>query len=202
MTSRISRYGSSALLIECPPADVLGLRAAVQRSAIREIIEVIPGATSLLTTLSRDADVANVRRQLAALSPISTSDAQHPLLTLRVVYDGPDLEAVANASGLSPEEVVAIHSSADYRVAFCGFAPGFGYLTGLDKRLHLPRRSSPRPRVPAGSVAVAAEYTAVYPTASPGGWNLIGRCDDVLFDPSMHPPSRLAPGQPVRFEPL
>jgi KipI family sensor histidine kinase inhibitor len=107
---------------------------------------------------------------------------------------------VAVRTGRSEDEVVALHSSAEYRVGFCGFMPGFGYLLGLPPELQLPRRSTPRTRVPAGSVAMAAEFSAVYPSASPGGWHLLGTTDLMLWDESRHVPALLVPGTRVRFE--
>jgi KipI family sensor histidine kinase inhibitor len=127
-------------------------------------------------------------------------DAVGDEVVIPVRYDGADLAAVAAATGLTVGEVVAAHCGATYRVAFCGFAPGFGYLTGLPERLHVPRRSTPRTRVPAGAVAIAAGYAAVYPRPSPGGWHLLGSTDLVLFDPDRQPPALLAPGNVVRFE--
>jgi KipI family sensor histidine kinase inhibitor len=120
---------------------------------------------------------------------------------IAVRYDGDDLHAVAAETGLAPHHVVEVHASVTYTVAFCGFAPGFAYLTGLDQRLHLPRLSTPRTRVPAGSVAIAAEYAGVYPRSSPGGWRLLGRTDADLFDPDRREPALLTPGTRVRFVP-
>ena len=114
-------------------------------------------------------------------------------------YDGADLAEVAAMTGLDPAEVVRAHTSTLWRVAFGGFVPGFGYLVGGDPRLHVPRRESPRTRVPAGSVALAGEFTGVYPRASPGGWQLIGTTDAVLWDPDRSPPAVLTPGTRVRF---
>ena len=130
-----------------------------------------------------------------------------------VTYDGADLEAVAATLGLSQEAVVELHRKATYTVAFTGFAPGFPYLKaadrsgdpdagGVQRLLGLPRRESPRTEVPAGSVAVAAGYCGVYPRASPGGWNLLGRTEVVLFDAERDPPALLEPGARVRFEPV
>ncbi|WP_225154446.1 carboxyltransferase domain-containing protein, partial [Bradyrhizobium sp. NBAIM08] len=118
------------------------------------------------------------------------------------MYDGADLSEVAAACGLSIDEVVVLHSNATYTVAFCGFTPGFAYLRGLPPVLQLPRRDSPRTRVPPGSVAVASEYCAVYPTASPAGWNLIGSTSLTLFDGSAANPALLRPGDRVRFVPV
>jgi KipI family sensor histidine kinase inhibitor len=114
-------------------------------------------------------------------------------------YDGPDLEEVARVWGMSTAEVVATHTGLEHEVAFCGFSPGFAYCAGLPEHLAVPRRHDPRPRVPAGSVAVADRWTGVYPTASPGGWQLLGRTDLVLWDADREPPATLAPGTRVRF---
>ena len=116
------------------------------------------------------------------------------MVELRAVYDGEDLPWVAERWRMTIEEAVAVHAGSELRAAFCGFAPGFAYLVGLPERCHLPRRPSPRPRVPAGAVASAAGFTAVYPRPSPGGWHLIGRTDAVLWDPHRPEPALLAPG--------
>ncbi|MFC9174080.1 MULTISPECIES: allophanate hydrolase subunit 1 [Streptomyces] len=118
-----------------------------------------------------------------------------------VVYDGPDLAEVAALWGVGVDEVPGLHSRTAFRVAFCGFAPGFGYLTGLPERLHVPRRTTPRTRVPAGALALAGPYTGVYPRPSPGGWQLIGRMVDpaALWDPGREPAALLGPGTRVRF---
>jgi KipI family sensor histidine kinase inhibitor len=116
--------------------------------------------------------------------------------------EGPDLEAVAREVGVGPARVVALHSSAVYRVAFVGFSPGFAYLLGLPPELEVPRLAAPRERVAAGSVAVAGPFSAIYPSATPGGWRLLGRIlatGPPLFDPTSERPSRLAPGDRVRF---
>jgi KipI family sensor histidine kinase inhibitor len=119
-----------------------------------------------------------------------------------VTYDGPDLADVAVACGLSTEEVIERHSGRRYSVDLLGFVPGFGYLSELDASLRLPRRPQPRPRVPAGSVAIAGAQTAVYPLDTPGGWHIIGRTDSVMFDPERDPPALLRAGDIVRFVPV
>lgn len=119
-----------------------------------------------------------------------------------VTYDGPDLAAVSASCRLSTEEVIARHSRQRYTVDLLGFVPGFGYLSELDQSLQLPRRPQPRPRVPAGSVAIAGAQTAVYPLETPGGWHIIGRTNTVMFDPMRDPPALLRPGDIVRFVPL
>jgi len=190
-------YGQHATLIDLPdPGLVGGIAAAAHR--VRGVVEVVPGASTVLvrfTGTSRDS----VDEALAALEPevVAVRSAQ---VVLPVRYDGADLAAVAAATGLDVDAVVALHSSAEYTVRFCGFAPGFAYLDGLDPRLRLPRLASPRTSVPAGSVAVAAEFTGVYPRSSPGGWHLLGRTDAVLWDADRDPPALLSPGTRVRFE--
>jgi KipI family sensor histidine kinase inhibitor len=120
-------------------------------------------------------------------------------VTIHVRYDGEDLEFVAARTGLAVDAVVAAHEAALYRSAFCGFAPGFAYLTGLDERLHVPRLDSPRPRVDAGSVAIAGPYSGVYPNQMPGGWRILGHTDAVLWDLGRAHPALLEPGTTVRF---
>jgi KipI family sensor histidine kinase inhibitor len=136
-------------------------------------------------------------------SSIGTADDAAPLIEIPVCYGGdcgPDLAEVAAHVGLHCDEVIARHSAAEYRVAMLGFAPGFPYLFGLDASLHLPRRASPRTRVPAGSVAIGGAQTGIYPRELPGGWQIIGRTPLTLFDPARDPPALLAPGQRVRFK--
>jgi biotin-dependent carboxylase-like uncharacterized protein len=139
---------------------------------------------------------------LEAVEPVPVTADGGELVTVPVRYDGEDLEEIGERTGLGVGGVIEAHASARYVVAFTGFAPGFGYLSGLDPRLHLPRRDTPRTRVPAGSVGVAGEYAGVYPRSSPGGWHLLGRTTVSLWDPARTPPALLAPGTPVRFEPV
>jgi KipI family sensor histidine kinase inhibitor len=117
-----------------------------------------------------------------------------------VRYDGPDLDFIATSTGLSVDDVVARHLARSYTVDLLGFVPGFGYLGELDPALYLPRREQPRPRVAAGSVAIAAAQTAIYPLDTPGGWHIIGSTSTVMFDPARNPPALLAPGDTVQFE--
>jgi 5-oxoprolinase (ATP-hydrolysing) subunit B len=144
-------------------------------------------ANTLLEACDRPARAGGERAQ-----------PRHHLIPVH--YDGIDLDSVAAATRLSVPEVITRHSSRDYTVDLLGFVPGFAYLSELDPALQLPRRSEPRPRVPAGSVAIAAAQTAVYPLDTPGGWHLIGRTDTVMFDPGREPPARLRAGDTVRFE--
>jgi len=127
------------------------------------------------------------------------SPAAGPLVEIATTFDGEDLGFVASAWQVSIETVVERLVSVEFTVAFCGFAPGFAYLRGLPAEWEIPRLDAPRPRVPAGSVALAGAYAGIYPTASPGGWRLIGHTDQTLFDVRREPPALLAPGTRVRL---
>ncbi len=157
--------------------------------------DVVPGERHVLLRGPRDRAQAAV--DVLPADPPRLAPREPALLN--ATWDGPDLQQVAEAAAMSRDSVISLLEEAILTVAFCGFAPGFAYMTGLDRRLHLPRRERPRPQVPAGSIAIAAGYCAVYPTASPGGWHLVGRCDVWLFDPDREPPALLAPGDQVRF---
>ena len=195
----VTRYSVDALLIDCSgevPADVLH---AID-TGVPQVSESHCGETQILVRFDPtrvDADQLAIK--LATLAPLDATST-NDLMTLPVRYDGPDLEAVADACNMSTASVIARHSDATYRVAFDGFSPGFAYLTGLPKELELPRLDTPRPRIPAGSLAIAAHYCAIYPSASPGGWHLLGTCNAELFNPHRNPPALLRPGMFVRFE--
>lgn len=137
-------------------------------------------------------------RDLSALERLSTPTEPEPgtPITLPASWDGEDLAILQETTGI---DIPAVITSTTFTVAFCGFSPGFAYLKGLPARLHVPRRDRPRPRVPAGAIAMAAGYLAVYPNESPGGWHLLGHCDEQLFDPEWPQPALLAPGARVRF---
>ena len=204
MTGRLLPYGDRAWLLDglSDPAAVADrLRAwAWPRDRVPET--VVGAATCLLRFHGPPAAESEVAAAVgAATSPSAppTGAAARTVL-LPVRYDGEDLIAVARASGCSVAAVIAMHTGTAFRVAFLGFAPGFAYLEGLPEQLHLPRRTVPRVRVPAGSVAIADRYTAVYPRVSPGGWHLLGRTEVQLFDPGRTEPSTLRPGMIVRFE--
>ncbi|MFD1151776.1 5-oxoprolinase subunit PxpB [Saccharothrix hoggarensis] len=197
---RLRRCGADAVLVEVGSLDeVEAVRAAVAAARLPEVVELVPAARTVLV-VTRAGGIEAVRRVLDAVEPGRRVEAPSTEVVLPVRYDGPDLDLVAETAGLTTAEVVALHSGTTYQVAFCGFAPGFAYLTGLPEPLRQPRLDSPRTKVPAGSVAVAGEFTAAYPLATPGGWRLIGRTDAPLFDPRRDPPALLAPGQRVRFE--
>ena len=188
---RTRTVGWSAVLVECAtPAEVEAYRAAL-RAALPPHVEVVPGARTVL--VDGVASLPPVRPAL------DSAAGEARTVEIPTVYDGPDLPAVAQHWGVPVEEVITRHTGTDFRVAFCGFAPGFGYLTGLPEELAVPRLATPRPRVPAGSVGLAGAYSGIYPSASPGGWLLLGRTDVVLFDVTADPPALLAPGTRVKF---
>ena len=196
-------YGPGVVMVDAGDYPPHRVAAQWRRTLSGRVVDVIPAARTVLVRPGPQEALSAADRDLLwnALDHI-TDDADDGLtavVELPVVYDGADLGEVAAQMSLAIDDVVALHSGAVYRVAFCGFAPGFAYLTGLDQRLQCPRRSSPRREVPAGSVAIAAEYTAVYPTASPGGWHLLGHTDRSLFDIDRDPPAVLQPGDMVRF---
>ncbi|HSV65570.1 MAG TPA: allophanate hydrolase subunit 1 [Mycobacteriales bacterium] len=196
------RYvGDRAVLLETDGAAAAHqVRSRLERARPDGVVESVVGAAGLLVLLDpARCDLAALRR--AAATPSTTDGARPVTVHIPVDYDGADLAEVAELSGLTIEQVVARHAVPTYTVAFLGFAPGFGYLSGLDPALRVARRDSPRQRVPAGSVAIAGEYAAVYPRDTPGGWRLLGRTDVAMFDPDQDPPALLAPGTPVRFVP-
>jgi KipI family sensor histidine kinase inhibitor len=202
---RVLPYGDDAVLVELPGlAEVRELDDAVRAARGTDpeaaaIVDQVPAARTLLLRVrdGEDAGRLPVERWWAARSvSLLTAGAE---VLLDVDYDGPDLTDVARLTGLTEDEVVARHTGAQYTVAFGGFMPGFAYLTGLDPALRVPRLDSPRERVPAGSVAIADEFSAVYPAATPGGWRLLGWCDVVLFDVAREKPALLQPGTRVRF---
>ena len=206
---RVLTCGEHALLVEVAGlAEVLALDAAIRAAqpsdpAFRRVVDVVPAARTVLVVLDDAADPGPVRSALLALAvgdaeTGAVAESGDPVV-IEVRYDGPDLAEVARLTGLARAEVVAAHTGRPWRVAFGGFLPGFAYLTGGDPRLRVPRRAEPRTSVPAGSVALAGEFSAVYPRASPGGWQLLGRTEVQLFDVERQPPALLQPGSTVRF---
>lgn len=202
---RVLPYGEDAVLVELPGLDeVRALDDAIRAARATDpdaatIVDQVPAARTLLLRVrdGEDARELPVERWWAGRS--ASAQAVGTEVVLEVDYDGPDLADVARLTGLTVDEVVARHTGARYTVAFGGFMPGFAYLTGLDPALRVPRLDSPRPRVPAGSVAIADTFSAVYPAATPGGWRLLGRCGTTLFDVDAEPPALLRPGTRVRF---
>ncbi|MFE9094444.1 allophanate hydrolase subunit 1 [Streptomyces sp. NPDC007264] len=201
---RVLPVGEEALLVELPSgeqaqalhAELLRRRTAGEL-AVREIV---PAARTVL--LDGLAEPARLAARLAGWEVPPLPARAQEAIEIPVRYDGPDLPDVAALWGVPPDEVARIHAAARFRVAFCGFAPGFGYLTGLPEHRAVPRRATPRTAVPVGSVALAGPYTGVYPRSSPGGWQLIGTTDTVLWDDTRVPAALLAPGALVRFVPV
>ena len=193
---RLLPYGPRAVLAEFETLDQVMAATSIWREAeLAGVVDIVPAARTVL--LVHDGSL----RTDQLVTP--TADHAGPPagipVVLDVVYDGEDLTDVARAVGISVDAVIDQHSSAAYTVAFCGFMPGFAYLVGLPNLLQLPRRSTPRIRVPAGSVAIAAEFAGVYPRESPGGWHLLGHTDATLWDDGRSPPALLPPGTRVRF---
>jgi 5-oxoprolinase (ATP-hydrolysing) subunit B len=202
---RILRYGDRALLVEVGGARVNDFAAAIERMDDVDVESVVPAAETILVEARHSSALGALEFRLGSLEPLNRAEYAGEPLVIDVHYDGMDLAWVAEETGQSVDDVVEAHSSAEYRVQFCGFSPGFAYIGGLDPLLQLPRRATPRTRVPAGSVAIAGPYTAVYPTASPGGWHLLGTTSAVLFDIARYDrgdsPALLEPGATVRFRP-
>lgn len=207
---RLLRCGESAVLVEITLADpdralagVLGLAAALRvRSGTPgwPDVEIVPAARTVLVT--GDRDVVGLGEHLAEIAEAVNADAlPEPTrtVTIDVDYDGPDLAEIARLTGLTEAEVIDAHTGTPWQVGFGGFAPGFAYLIGGDPRLNVPRRSSPRTSVPSGAVGLAGRFSGIYPRASPGGWQLLGRTDAVLWDPTGDPPVLLMPGTQAQF---
>ncbi|WP_319461084.1 5-oxoprolinase subunit B family protein [Micromonospora sp. RTP1Z1] len=199
---RIRPVGAHALLLHCDdPEQVEAWRAELWRrrdAGDLTAVEIVPAAATVLLDGVPDPAAAAALIGGWTPQPAATTAAAHEV-EVPTVYDGEDLPVVAGHWGVTVPEVVDRLWRTEFRVAFCGFAPGFAYLTGLPPACAVPRRPSPRPRVPAGSVALAGPYAGIYPTASPGGWLLVGRTDLVLFDVHADPPARLTPGTRVRL---
>jgi KipI family sensor histidine kinase inhibitor len=210
--------GSGATALALANRRALSIARAIDAAALEEVEEVVPGACTVLVVLRCGADVPpglgdivescieSFEREVIEPAGGANGDSDRAIAGLAtelhevpVCYDGPDLDAVARLHSLSTDEVVRLHSGADYVVAVIGFSPGFPYLLGLPEALLTPRLATPRVRVPAGSVAIGGAFTGIYPNATPGGWHLIGRTELRLFDPHREPPSLLTPGDRVRF---
>lgn len=205
---RLLPCGDRAILVELDSAaERRALDAHLARGRLPGIAEHVPAATTVLLRLTADADPARIAAAAGRLdltgSHHDSGTGEHVVVPVR--YDGTDLESLAGRLGVSTEELVAWHTATPWTVDFAGFAPGFGYLhrdpTGspLDD-VEIPRLDSPRKRIVAGSVALAGRWSAVYPSDSPGGWQLIGRTDLAVWDGRREPPALMRPGVRVRFE--
>lgn len=214
MDVTIRPMGEHAVLVEAAGLpEILAVDAALRSAAaggrLPTVVDQVPAARTVLLRCEPQVDLGQLQRMLETLCAgidLGTADrvidpAEEPLV-IGVRYDGPDLAEVAALTGLPIVEVALAHTSMPWRVAFGGFAPGFGYLVDGDRRLRVPRRSEPRTSIPAGSVALAGPYSGIYPRSSPGGWQLIGRTDAVLWAADRDPPALLRPGRLVRFQDL
>ncbi len=196
-------YGDQALLLQFDStADVLAWAAALREAALPGVLDIVPASRTVLLKLDGPRHQRAVRRRLRTLRV--TPDAMKTAppdgrAIIDVVYDGADLAEVADRTGLTTAQVINAHTATSWRVGFGGFAPGFAYLVGGDPRLAIPRRPEPRPSVPAGAVGLAGEFSMIYPRRSPGGWQLIGHTDVVLWDIDRPNPALLTPGMWVEF---
>lgn len=177
---------------------------AVSKAALPEVEDVVTAYLSLAVFYdSGKTSYSDVAAKVLGVCELASTAGPAPEVSrtheISVAYDGPDLGEVATSLGLSTEDVIGRHLARTYSVDLIGFVPGWAYLSELDPALHLPRRPQPRPRVPAGSVAIAGAQTGVYPLVTPGGWHIIGHTDTVMFDPARDPPAILRPGDKVRF---
>jgi KipI family sensor histidine kinase inhibitor len=199
-------YGDHALMLQCgSTAEVLAWVDALRRAALPGVIDLVPAARTVLVKLDgprwQGATRLRLRKMRVAADPsgvVAPADRRADVV-IDVVYDGPDLTEVASHTGLTAAQVIDAHTATPWRVGFSGFAPGFAYLIDGDARLRVPRRAEPRTSVPAGSVGLAGEFSAVYPRQSPGGWQLIGRTDAVLWDLDRRDPALLTQGMWVQF---
>ena len=200
-------YGDRALLLQYDStAEVLAWTDALREADLLGVLDIVPASRTVLIKLAGPRYQAPTRQRLgklrldhAAVDDVTAPIDAQPDTTIDVVYDGADLHEVARLTGMDPAQVIAAHTGSPWRVGFGGFAPGFAYLVGGDERLNVPRQSDPRTKVPAGSVALAGEFSGVYPRESPGGWQLIGHTDAVLWDVDRDKPALLIPGMLVQF---
>lgn len=178
------------------------LKGRQDRGELPYLQDIVPAARTVLVIAGTSPSRLHALcQEIGSWMPVGSARAPGQLQELPVRYDGEDLAFVASHAGLSEREVVEQHSSAEFRVAFCGFSPGFAYLTGVPESLQMPRRPTPRTSVPAGALGLAGEFTAVYPRISPGGWQIIGHTTVQMWDSRRDPPALLAPGDRVRFVP-
>lgn len=194
--------GKCALLIELEDLEsVLGLYAEIERRREggwrHDIVDVVPASRTILVV--GVSDPIAMATELRGWGDFRALPSEGPLVELETVYDGDDLHNVAEICNLSPTDLIEAHGEITFMSAFCGFSPGFAYLSGLPDELRVPRLNNPRPSVPAGAVALADEFCAVYPRPSPGGWQIIGRTQVSVWNPSLDPPALLQPGTRVRF---
>jgi KipI family sensor histidine kinase inhibitor len=203
VASTVLDYGDQALLLQFDStAEVLTWTAALREVALPGVLDIVPASRTVLLKLDGPRQQAAVRRRLRTLrvdaGVVPTAPAVEPMV-IDVVYDGADLAEVADRTCLTTAQVINAHTATPWQVGFGGFAPGFAYLVGGDPRLSVPRRSEPRSSAPAGAVGLAGEFTVINPRRSPGGWQLIGHTDVVLWDIDRPDPALLTPGMWVQF---
>ena len=192
------RYSSDqSLFLDTTPANV-NLDALAR---IPGVVNLHPAYESILIVFDPLATTHDAVQEAAAAAS-SATPARHQNHRIPIHYGGPDLESVARFHSLSQERIIELHASGAYTVAFLGFVPGFAYLTGLPAALHTPRLPTPRKEVPAGSLGIAGDQTGIYPLATPGGWQLIGRTNIELFNAANTPMSFLQPGDHIKFIPV
>ena len=198
---RILPSGEHALLVELDDlSQARALADSLRRDPIEGVREFVPAARTVLLIANAGAGLSGIAGQVESRELDAwTPDERAELIEIPVRYDGPDLAEVAELTGMDEAGVVAAHTGQVWTVAFCGFLPGFGYLVGESDELRVPRRAAPRTAVPRGAVGLADEYTGAYPRRSPGGWQLIGTTDEVLWDAHREPAALLRPGVRARF---
>lgn len=200
---RILPAGVDGLIVEVGGLDqALALFRSLQAEPVPGVVELVPAARTVYLRFARvRVSAASVAEAVRSRSVVGDASGSGALVRIPVVYDGEDLAEVASLAGMSRNEVIARHSAPTYSVAFTGFAPGFAYLSGSDPVLRMPRRTTPRTSIPAGALAVAGEFTGIYPRASPGGWQLLGHTDEAMWDLRRDPPALLQPGARVELIP-
>ncbi len=198
---RVLSYGLEALLVEFDTLDeALGLTADLDETPIFGVIDVVPGARSVMVQFDpARSNVDRVRHELLQRNVVPRALPFGEEVTLPVIYDGEDLSYVAALTGIEESDIIARHQRPTYVVALIGMAPGFYFLSGGDPSLRVPRRKSPRTSVPRGALGVAGDFTGIYPRKGPGGWQIIGRTNAPLWDANRHPAALLAPGTRVHF---
>jgi KipI family sensor histidine kinase inhibitor len=198
---RMHRCGDTGLLVELEDnTQVHALASAVWAADIEGVNDLVPALNTLLLILDASRGDSNyVEARLRELEIVPLTSGEQRTVEIMVTYDGEDLGWVADHCGMDEREVVRAHTGQSWRVAFCGFAPGFAYLVGGDPRLRVPRRGESRVAVPAGAVALAGNFSAVYPRRSPGGWQLLGHTSEAMWNIAADPPARLVPGDIVQF---
>ncbi|OSC38679.1 5-oxoprolinase subunit B family protein [Mycobacterium decipiens] len=198
-------YGDQALMLQCDStAEVLAWTEALRRAALPGVVDIVPASRTVLVKVRgprwQGATRQRLRKLRVSSDAVAAAASGHQGdVVIDVIYDGPDLAEVASHTGLSTAQVINAHTATRWRVGFGGFTPGFAYLIDGDPRLRVPRRPEPRTSVPAGSVALAGEFSAIYPRQSPGGWQIIGRTDAVLWDIDRPNPALLTQGMSVQF---